>query len=78
MATGSGIKPIIEVQIADKKFGNLQKNLIRFDWKSMVNGGFIVKCTLIDPNFSRIDKIIDDDQATYLRNGVLWAKTTYI
>jgi hypothetical protein len=69
MASPHGAKPIrVDLYIIDEN-RNYFDVISRFDWKSMVNGGFIVKCTLFDANFKFTRKIFDDSEAKYLRSA---------
>ncbi len=46
----------VECKIGGKPYGNL---VTKFEWKSMVNGGYIIKVTLRDNNFELLDSLIE-------------------
>lgn len=47
---------------------NLSRAVVKFEWKSMVNGGFIVRARLEDPYFALLEKYIEGDSGL-LRSG---------
>jgi len=40
-----------------------------FEWKSMVNGGYVVRCCVQDPFFQTLDQIIEEQGSDYLITG---------
>ncbi len=58
MANPSTAKWIVDCRIGDLD-ENLSKLVQAFEWKSMVNGGFIVRAKLEDPYFEVLNKIIE-------------------
>ena len=64
----SGSNFIIDLFIGDST-ENWGRLVSRFEWKSMVNGGFIVKVRLEDPYFQMLDTIIEDTGLSLLAKG---------
>lgn len=57
MGSSSGSAPQVDVYIGDST-DNLRPNVERFEWKSMLNGGFIIRAKILDPYDKRLGDII--------------------
>ena len=57
--TGYGASWSVECRIGKDKVLIGDNSITHFEWKSMVNGGFIVRIRATDPNFQMLDKVIE-------------------
>ncbi len=60
MATkGYGVSWSVECRIGKDKVLIGNNDITHFEWKSMINGGFIVRIGATDANFQKLDKVIE-------------------
>lgn len=55
-----GAKPIIEVCILDTKYTYRENTVVGFEWRSMINCGFMVKMTVLDTFFGLLTELLNN------------------
>ena len=83
MGAPSGVSWKVECKIGKSGF-DVGMWIKRFEWKSMLNGGYIIKAKVYDPNFQILDEVIEGggellatgrqpDELTLVEFKLIWA-----
>lgn len=75
MSTPSGSGWLVDCKIGNVKVGHLINN---FQWKSLVNGGYIIRVRLEDPYFNIFYKVIEDPGGHLLPTGRQYDRPTLV